>query len=368
MIRVPLIIFGLGKVGRAFLRLIAKNGTSLSQRLGIELRVVSVAGSRHMLFDPVGLDASRLLELVDGLEGGKTLLDQPGAQIKGTNKTLLDALLPDLDESPVVIDATAAEGMEKDLIFALDRGCRLALANCRTLVGAWSVSRRFFEEVNVRYEATVGAGLPATRTLRDLVDTGDRVSAIEGSLSGTVGYICSQLQLGVPFSGALAQARELGYTETEPREDLSGQDSARKILVMARMAGWPLEMRDVQVEQLCSPELANLPTELFMAQVSQLDDNMARRVQVAREEGRVLRYVAEIDAGAGRVGLHAVPRASQLGVLQGSECLVTLFTARYTVSPLTISGRGVGPELAAAALFGDISCLACSHISRLPAG
>ena len=201
----------------------------------------------------------------------------------------------------------------------------------------------------------------------EFLETGDRVSAIEGSLSGTVGYICSQLQLSVPFSVALAQARLLGYSDPEPREDLIGQDSARKILVMGRLAGWPLEMRDVQVEQLCSPELASLPIHLFMKQVSQLDDNMARRVQVAREEGCVLRYMAEIDPGAGRVGLRAVPRVSQLGVLQGPECLVTLFTARYTVSPLTISGRGVGPELAAAALLSDVAELACSHLSRSPA-
>jgi homoserine dehydrogenase len=367
MIQVPLIIFGLGHVGRAFLRQLATNGATLSQRLNINLFVVGLAGRQHMLLEPSGLCHSRLMALVEGLESGKALRHQKGGQVKEHNKSLLDALLPVLAHPPVVIDATAAEGREQDLLYALDQGCRLALANSRALVGPWSISRRFFEEPAVRFEATVGAGLPATRTLRDLLATGDRVSAIEGSLSGTVGYICSQLQLGVPFAAALAQARELGYTEPEPREDLSGQDSARKILVLGRLAGWPLEMRDVQVEQLCSPDLASLPTELFFAQASQLDDNMARRVQVAREEGCALRYVAEIDPGAGRVGLRAVPRVSQMGVLQGPECLVTLFTARYTVSPLTVSGRGVGPELAAAALLSDVACLACSNLGRSPA-
>jgi aspartokinase/homoserine dehydrogenase 1 len=147
---------------------------------------------------------------------------------------------------------------------------------------------------------------------------------------------------------------------------LSGIDSARKILVMSRLAGWPLEMSDVQIERLCSPTLASLPPERFIEELSQLDDNMARRVRAARENGRVLRYVAESDSGGARVGLRAVPRASQLGVLQGPECLLTLFTARYTVSPLTISGRGVGPELAATALLSDIMCLACSHFSSSP--
>jgi homoserine dehydrogenase len=367
MIQTPVIIFGLGRVGRAFLRQLVRSREVLSERLKLGLDIVGLADHNYMLFDPAGLDDSRLLMLVKGLEDGQSPLQQPGGQVKEDNQRLLDLLFPVLDEPPVVVDATAAEGMEQVLIYALDRGCRLALSNTRALVGPWSVSRRFFEEPNVRFEATIGAGLPATRTLRDMLETGDRVSAIEGSLSGTVGYICSQLQLGVPFSVALAQARELGYTEPEPREDLSGQDSARKILVMGRLGGWPLEMHDVQVEQLCSPDLASLPIDRFMKQVSQLDDNMSRRVQVARDEGCVLRYVAEIDPGAGRVGLRAVPRVSQLGVLQGPECLVTLFTARYTVSPLTISGRGVGPELAAAALLSDVAGLACSHLSRSPA-
>jgi homoserine dehydrogenase len=367
MQQVPLIVFGLGRVGRAFLRQLISNGRTLSRRLKLDLILVGLADRQHMLLEPAGLDVSRLMALVKNLEAGQTLLHQKGGQVKDDNKSLLDIILPVLAELPVVIDATAAEGMAQDLLYALGQGCRLALANSRALVGPWSICRRFFEEPGVRFEATVGAGLPATRTLHDLLATGDRVSAIEGSLSGTVGYICSQLQLGVPFSAALAQARELGYTEPEPREDLSGQDSARKILVMGRLAGWPLEMRDVQVEQLCSPELASLPLDLFMQQVSQLDDNMARRVHVAREDGCVLRYLAEIDPGAGRVGLRAVPRVSQLGVLQGPECLVTLFTARYTVSPLTISGRGVGPELAAAAIMSDVACIASSHLSRSPA-
>ena len=367
MVKVPLIIFGLGQVGRAFFRQLLRNKATLAQRSRLHLIVVGLADRQHMLFDPSGLDDDRLLGLVEELDAGRTLLSQNVGQQKATNQDFLDTLLPTLAEPPVVIDATAAEGTECDLLYALDKGCRLALANSRALVGPWSVSRHFFDEPNVRFEATVGAGLPATRTLRDLLETGDRVSSIEGSFSGTVGYICSQLQLGVPFSAALAQARELGYTEPEPREDLSGQDSARKILVMSRLAGWPLEMRDVQVEQLCSPKLASLPTDLFMERVSQLDDNMSRRVQVAREDGCVLRYVAEIDPGAGRVGLRAVPKVSQLGVLQGPECLVTLFTARYTVSPLTISGRGVGPELAAAALLSDVAWLACSQLSRSPA-
>jgi homoserine dehydrogenase len=316
-----------------------------------------------MVFSPGGLNDECLLSLIERLNAGQTLLQQPGGQDKPDNRSFFHTVLSNAAEPPIVIDATAAEDIEHELLAALDWGACVVLANSRPLVSPWSVSRRFFQDPQVRFEATVGAGLPVTSTLRDLLETGDQASAIEGSLSGTVGYICSQLQLDVSFSVALAQARELGYTEPDPREDLSGYDSARKILVMGRLAGWPLEMRDVQVERFSSPELDSLSPDHFMERVSELDKNMSRRVQVAREEGRVLRYMAEIDPGGGRVGLRAVPKASQLGVLQGPECLLTLYTARYTVSPLTISGRGVGPELAAAALLNDIVRLACSSPS-----
>lgn len=351
---IPVVLFGLGQVGRAFLRQLVKVRPALEARLGFRLDVVALADRRHMWLDARGMDDRALLGLVEQVEGGEA----PGARPKPDNQSVLETVWRHLDVPPLVVDATAAEGMDEVLLSALERGARLALANSRTLVRPWSVSRPFFESPYVRFEATVGAGLPATRTLRELLETGDRASAIEGSLSGTVGYICSQIQLDVPFSVAVAQACELGYTEPDPREDLSGEDSARKILVMGRLAGWPLEMRDVQVERLCSPELADLPVDEFMARVSELDETMAMRVQAAREEGRVLRYVAEIDPGGGRVGLRAVPKASQLGVLQGPECLLTLFTARYTVSPLTISGRGVGHEMAAAALLSDVTMLA----------
>ncbi len=354
--RVPIILYGLGQVGCAFLRQLIKIKPMLSQQRNLDLAVVGLADRTGMLLDLSEASDERLLTLVEAKEAGQSLAHQVDSN--PDTLSMLHTLLPALDEPPIVIDATAAVGMEHILQCALDQGCRLALANSRALVGPWSSSRRFFETPHVRFEATVGAGLPATRTLRDLLETGDRASSIEGSLSGTVGYICSQLQLGVPFSTALNQAFELSYTEPDPREDLSGQDSARKILVMGRLAGWPLEMRDVQVEQLCSAELASLPVASFMEQVSELNDTLTRRVQVAREEGRVLRYVAEIDPGGGRVGLRAVPKISQLGVLQGPECLVTMYTARYTVSPLTISGRGVGRELAAAALLSDVVCLA----------
>jgi len=202
MTRIPLIVFGLGKVGRTFVRQLVRNGATLSRRLRLQLVVVGLSQRDYMLLDPSGLGTSRLMAIVEGLESGQSLLHHEGGQIKPDNRSLLDALLPMLDEPPVVIDATSTEGMETDLLYALDRDCLLALANARTLVGPWAVRRRFFEDPRVRFEATVGAGLPVTRTLRDLLETGDRASVIEGSLSGTVGYICSTPARCAVFRGA----------------------------------------------------------------------------------------------------------------------------------------------------------------------
>ena len=143
MTRIPLIVFGLGKVGRTFVRQLVRNGATLSRRLRLQLVVVGLSQRDYMLLDPSGLGASRLMAIVEGLERGQSLLDHGGGQTKPDNQSLLDALLPVLDERPVVIDATSTEGMEEDLLYALDRDCLLALANARTLVGPWAVSRRF---------------------------------------------------------------------------------------------------------------------------------------------------------------------------------------------------------------------------------
>jgi homoserine dehydrogenase len=135
LLRVPLILVGLGRVGRTLLRQLIDSRPALTRRLNLHLVVVGLAESRHMLFHPAGLDDDRLLALVEGLKAGQTLLHQERGQIKTDNRSLLDAVLPALTDAPVVVDATASAGMAQDLLYALDCGCRLALANNRPLVG-----------------------------------------------------------------------------------------------------------------------------------------------------------------------------------------------------------------------------------------
>ena len=236
----------------------------------------------------------------------------------------------------------------------MEAECGVVLANKIPLAADWNAAKTFFEYSDLRYECTVGAGLPVIDTLQYLLDTGDRVTRIEGCLSGTLGYLCAELEQGVPYSEAVAQAKALGYTEPDPRDDLSGKDVARKALILARTAGWPLEMADLTVELLYPKSLSGVSTDEFMAAVSILDEPYSRRVGEAQTGGQVLRYVARVGPDGGEVGLAAVPQDSPVGALRGPANYIALHTTRYNEVPLVLSGPGAGPEVTAAGVLGDI--------------
>ncbi len=158
----------------------------------------------------------------------------------------------------------------------------------------------------------------------------------------------------MPFSVAVSQAHSLGYTEPDPREDLSGRDVARKMLILARTVGWPLETAEVSVEPLYPEALAGVSIEKFMEAAPTLDEEYAHRVSEAHVEGNVLRYVARVGPDGGDVGLETVPYGSQLGVLRGPANYIAVSTTRYHEVPLILSGPGAGPEVTAAGVFGDI--------------
>jgi len=345
MKNVPVIIYGAGGVGRALLRQIAASRDVLATRNHSRLDVVGVIDSRGWVWQPSGLSDEQLDQIVTTKEAGESLGDQrPG------DKEVLAQLSSGGLGDGIIVDVTAADGMEPVIDHALEGACAVVLANKKPLAGPWEVSRRYFNQPALRFEATVGGGQPVIAALRMLRDTNDPVYEIEGQLSGTLGFICGRLDEGVPFSHALAEARSSGFTEPDPRDDLGGEDVKRKIMILGRLAGWPLAAADIDVEALYHPSLAHLSVAEFMEAAVAMDGSMGDRVEAARAKGTVLRYVARVSAEGGSVGLTAVPQASPLSGLK----YVSFRTAHYDDEPLLIGGKGAGVEMTAAGVLGDI--------------
>jgi len=348
---IPVLFLGLGNVGRALLRQLLDSRVVQVRRLGMLFVPVALADAGGLLDDPAGLSEPLLHQALQVTAEGRLLDVLPGARP-------LSAVAAALRPGAVMADLTASTETKPLLRQALEVGCGVALANKHPMAAPWAEAEPFYEHPLLRYEVTVGAGLPVIAGLRSLLDTGDHPIVIEGCLSGTLGYLCAQLEQGVPYSVAVAQARSLGYTEPDPREDLSGRDVARKALILARTAGWPLEMASLTVEALYSDALAALPTEEFLAAAATLDEEYAQRVRQAQAGGQTLRYVARVGPEGGQVGLLAVPKDGPLGALRGPANYISLRTTRYDETPLVFAGPGAGPEVTAAGVFADIIGLA----------
>jgi homoserine dehydrogenase len=349
--KVSIIFLGVGNIGGTLLRQILDCGAEVARRTGLQLAPVALADVSGVLFDPDGLPEETLRTALDAVAGGGLLESVPGIRP-------LDTVSRTLRPGAILADMTATPKTVPTLLAAMEAGCGVVLANKIPLAADWSAAKAFFVYPALRYECTVGAGLPVIDTLRYLLDTGDRVTRIEGCLSGTLGHLCAELERGVSYSAAVAQAKALGYTEPDPRDDLSGKDVARKALILARTAGWPLEENDLTVEALYSESLAGLSVEAFMAATPTLDAAYAARVERARVASKVLRYVAQVGPAGGSVGLVAVERDSPLGALRGPANYIALYTERYDELPLVISGPGAGREVTAAGVMGDIIKLA----------
>lgn len=211
----------------------------------------------------------------------------------------------------------------------------------------------------VRYETTCGAGLPVMSTLRSLLDTGDEIIEIVGALSGTFGAIFSDVANGTSFSAAVRAAKANGYTEPDPRDDLSGLDVARKALILARTTGRRVDLSELEIENLVPDRLRGLSVEEFLDRVGDLDAGMAAKAAEAKRAGQALKYVATVRPdGPIAVGLRAIDRSTVLGALQGPENIISFRTKRYDEFPLNVTGPGAGAAVTAAGVIADMLALA----------
>jgi len=334
-----IILIGLGNVGRAVINQL--------QASDMNLEIIALADRTGCLVgQPLSTDLINLA--VQSKATGQKLADLPEAQP-------LTNLEKSFTTNTIVVDTTATRDL--DWKVALQKGCSLVFANKNAHSAPWLLASHLFNQPNVRYESTVGAGLPIIASLRSQVASGDQITRIEGVMSGTLGYLCSQLEAGVSYYQAIKQAFEAGYTEPDPRDDLSGFDVLRKALILARTAGWALEESDFTVEPLYDERLVGMPVSEFFNLTSLLDKTYAQRVEGAAQEGRVLRYMATITPHGGNIGLQAVERTSPLGSLQGPGNYFAIYSQRYNQIPLVIAGPGAGIEVTANGVLNDIIAL-----------
>ncbi|NII12100.1 homoserine dehydrogenase [Oleiagrimonas sp. C23AA] len=341
---IAMVLLGTGVVGGAFLKM-------LNTPAAAHLRLVGAANSRRQQTEPEALARRGLRE-----------------ELRQSGQPRDDAaLLAALDASDaahkVVIDASASAELCQRHPQWLAAGYHVVTANKALSGGSLAGWRALESALNsgARYggSATVGAGLPVISSLKRLKRCGDALLTLEGVFSGSLSWLFNQYDGSQPFSALLQRARELGFTEPDPRSDLSGDDVARKLLTLARHAGFHLAEDEVVVESLVPEALRELSTADFLNRAQALDAPMAALLAEARERGGVLRYLARLNQrGHARVGLVTVPGDHPAARLSGTDNQFALTTTRYHDTPLVIQGPGAGPEVTAQALLGDVLELA----------
>jgi len=340
---IAIVLLGTGVVGGALLKLL-----NTSAAAGV--RLVGAANSRRQQTASASLASRGLREQLNNAGDARD------------NASLLAALDASGATVKVIVDATASVALATRHAEWLARGYHVVTAN-KALAGGELPGWRALQAAVAnggRYgdSATVGAGLPVLSTLRRLRGCGDALLTLEGVFSGSLSWLFNQYDGGRPFSELLSEARQLGYTEPDPRSDLSGEDVARKLLIIARNAGFSLGTDEVDVQSLVPGPLRALGTEAFLARLEELDEPFAALHAAAKSHGCVLRFLARLNQrGRARVGLVEVPLTHPAARLYGTDNQFALTTTRYNTQPLVIQGPGAGPEVTALALLGDVLAL-----------
>jgi aspartokinase/homoserine dehydrogenase 1 len=342
-----IVVAGTGGVGSPLLRQLEAAAAA-----GADLVVAGVANSRKMRIRDQGLAVG----------------------VADERPTRIDELVEwtcGLGGSRVFVDCTASDDIGDVYAPLLRAGVAVATANKKPLADkleAWKTIRAASAgNADLYHEATVGAGLPVIRTLTDLLASGDRLLKIEGAFSGTLSYLMDRLKHGVTFSEAVRQAHAAGYTEPDPRDDLSGMDVARKLLILARVAGRPLEPGDVRVESLVTdPSLITGSLGEFWAGLESLDDHFAQRQEECARQDHSLCYLATLDDAGASVGLREISADHPCAGVRDRDNLFAFWTERYNDTPLVVQGPGAGPEVTAAGVLVDILRAVRNSGARMP--
>ncbi len=346
--RVHVFIAGTGTIAKSLIGQLRDHSLTLRKEMELDVVVSGMANTRMMAVSDEGIDLRNWEEALEPRNDGKTVGDYVRL-IKARNL-----------HNTIFVDCTASAEVSESYPDLLASNISVATANKLGMAGSWELYETIRDaqrSSNARflYETNVGAGLPIINTLNDLRNSGDKIIRIEGVLSGTLSYIFNELRKGGKFSEIVQKAKEAGYTEPDPREDLSGADFARKFLILGRELGYKLEYEDIECESLV-PE--NLRTEMsvdtFMEKLRSADAVYEEKIRDAAENDMTIAYAGEISEGKARISVKMLPLSNPVAGLNGTENMVVFTTDRYLDTPLVVKGPGAGGEVTAGGVFADI--------------
>ncbi|MDT9546474.1 MAG: bifunctional aspartate kinase/homoserine dehydrogenase I [Chlorobium sp.] len=350
--KVHLFLAGTGTIAKSLIGQICAHRMTLREAQNLDVVVAGMANTRSIAYAEEGIDLGRWQDAMrprEGFEGIGGYLDF--IREKNLHNTIF-------------VDCTASADVAALYPDLLNASISVATANKLGMAGSWPLYAAIREAerqstARFLYETNVGAGLPIINTLNDLKHSGDRIRSIEGVLSGTLSFIFNEMRGGGRFSDIVRRAKEAGYTEPDPRDDLSGADFARKFLILGRELGFELEYSDVVCESLVPEGLrGDMTTEEFLQRLGEVDAGYAEAMEKAAQKGMTISYTGEIRDGKATIGVRQVPLTSPLAGLNGSENMVVFTTDRYLDTPLVVKGPGAGGEVTAGGVFADILRLA----------
>ena len=341
-----LYLAGLGNVGQKLMRQLQKQQKKLLENLKLKVNLVGIINSRKMVIDPSGIDPAHYQERLE--KGEVSNLDG-----------MIEAIGANNLRNSVFIDCTANEdvGMVYDRLF--ENYVSVVTANKIAASSSYENYRRLKmlaiqKGVKFSFETNVAAGLPVISTINDLIKSGDRILKLEAVVSGTLNYIFNTMSKDISFSQAIRMAKEEGYSEPDPRLDLSGTDVKRKLLILARESGYKLEEDEIEVKPFLSDSLFEGSEEAFWEGVEKLDEEFEAKRQKMEEGNLKWRYLATLEEGKGRMGLVEVDASHPVWPLEASNNIILITTDRYLELPLIVKGYGAGAEVTAAGVFADV--------------
>ena len=340
-------LIGIGTVGGNLLQQLKMQQENLLKEKHLKIKLTGIANSKQMIFDREGIEISSFRKELDS------------SKIKSDIPDFIEKMKQMNIYNSVFVDCTASENVAQYYIDILSSNISIVTANKIAASSAYHNYAKLKETakrkgVKFLFETNVGAGLPIINTLNDLVNSGDKILKIEAVLSGTLNYIFNTISENIPLSETIRMAKEKGYSEPDPRIDLSGVDVARKILILARESGYRLEIDDIKINRFIPDSLFEGTLEEFWQKISGMDIDFEVKRKVLAKENKKWRFVAKFENGSAEAGLQEVNSTHPFYDLEGSNNLIMYTTERYHEFPMLIKGYGAGASVTAAGVFADL--------------